>query len=45
MVQEGLLLLIHVLALMKCGVYCNIRVKTAQKGFPKELLNKTNNSR
>ena len=30
------------LALMKCGLYCNILVKTAQKGFPRELLNKSN---
>ena len=45
MVQEGSLLLIHGLSLMKCGLYCNILVKTAQKGFPKEFLNKTNLSR
>ena len=45
MVQEGLLLVIHGLALMKCSPYCNILVKTAHKGFPKELLNKINLSR
>ena len=39
MVQEGLLLLVYALTLMKGGLYCNLLVKTAQKGFPRELLN------
>ena len=30
------------IALMKRGLYCNILVKTAQKGLPGKLLNKTN---
>ena len=33
------------LALMKCGLYCNMFIKTAHKGFPRELLNQTDLSR
>ena len=30
---------------MKSGLYCNRLVKTAHKGIPRKLLNKTNLSR
>ena len=33
------------IALMKHGLYCNMLVKTAHKGFPRELLNQTDLSR
>ena len=33
------------IALMKRGLYCNMLVKTAHKGFPRELLNQTDLSR
>ena len=34
-----------VIALIKCGLYCNMLVKTAHKGFPRQLLNQTDLSR
>ena len=33
------------IALMKHGLYCNMLVKTAHKGFPREFLNQTDLSR
>ena len=33
------------IALMKCGLCCNILVKAAHKGFPTELLNEINLSK
>ena len=35
----------NAIALMKRGLYCNRLVKTAHKGFPRELLNQTDLSR